>query len=90
MGDLLQMGMLLGSTVAGLRAVTRLVVVVWSLRADTHGRRHALLLLDSLEPRREIGSPLVGLSWLPSHSRTKVACWHSSQRVRQRTSSSAR
>lgn len=48
MGDLLQMGVLLGSAVAALQAVTRLIIVVWSFRTDQEGRHHALRLLASL------------------------------------------
>lgn len=49
MGDLLQLSMLLGAAAVGLRALTRLVVTIWSLRADASGRRHALRLLKALD-----------------------------------------
>jgi hypothetical protein len=49
MGDLLQLSVLLGAAAVGLRAVTRLVVAVWSLRADPRGRRYALRLIKALD-----------------------------------------
>ena len=35
-------------TVLALRYLTQLIVVVWSLRADEQGRKHALRLLELL------------------------------------------
>ena len=39
--------------VLALRYLTQLIVVVWSLRADEQGRKHALQLLELLHGRRK-------------------------------------
>lgn len=48
MGNLVHVVTLGGAVVMGLRAATRLVVALWSLRADQSGRRHAVRLLRVL------------------------------------------
>jgi hypothetical protein len=51
MGELLQVGTiagLSGAAMFALRGITQLVVVVWSLRADDAGRKHAIALLRIL------------------------------------------
>jgi hypothetical protein len=44
-----------GAAVAVLRYVTQLVVVVWSLRADDAGRKHAVAVLRVLNRRDKPG-----------------------------------
>ncbi|XVV00768.1 hypothetical protein ACQPW3_25475 [Actinosynnema sp. CA-248983] len=49
--EVAQTGVITGSVgvaLVALRAITQLVVVVWSLRADEAGRRQALRLLEAL------------------------------------------
>jgi hypothetical protein len=40
-----------------LRGVAEFVVIIWSLRADEKGRKHALVLLQQLRSRRERKPP---------------------------------
>jgi len=55
---LLQAGTLAGlsgATVLVLRAITQLIIVLWSLRTDDTGRKHALALLRLLRAGRTAG-----------------------------------
>lgn len=51
MGGLWLVGVLVSAALA-LRILTETVVIVWSLRADEKGRRHAIRLLEQLGVRR--------------------------------------
>jgi hypothetical protein len=46
--DLVQISVLVGCAGVAMRYLTQLIVVVWSLRADENGRRHAIRLLKTL------------------------------------------
>jgi hypothetical protein len=49
---LVQISALVGCAGVALRSVIQLIVVIWSLRADEEGRRHALRLLLALRGKR--------------------------------------
>jgi len=49
---LIQISAIAGCAGLTVRYVTQLIVVVWSLRADEDGRRHALRLLSALRGER--------------------------------------
>jgi hypothetical protein len=54
MGELVQVGAYAGlfcGLAVAARATTHLIVVIWSLRADEAGRKHARALLRILNPR---------------------------------------
>lgn len=51
MGELVLVGYVVAAALA-LRVVTQVVVIIWSLRADEKGRRHAIKLLNQLSSRR--------------------------------------
>jgi hypothetical protein len=48
MGGVVQISMLVGCAGVAIRCVTQLLVVIWSLKADESGRRHAIELLKAL------------------------------------------
>jgi hypothetical protein len=54
--DLLLAGFVVGAALA-LRALAEPVVVIWSLRADKEGRRHAIRLLEQLSAWRRRKPP---------------------------------
>jgi predicted lysophospholipase L1 biosynthesis ABC-type transport system permease subunit len=63
MGELLQAGVVAGlstAVVLVLRAITVLVIVVWSLRTNEAGRKHALALLRVLGANRSVTGRLRG------------------------------
>jgi hypothetical protein len=49
---LVQIGAVAGCVGVALRYATQFVIVVWSLKADEQGRRHALRLLQALRGER--------------------------------------
>jgi hypothetical protein len=51
MGGLWLVGVLTSAALA-LRILTEVVVIIWSLRADEKGRRHAIRLVELLSFRR--------------------------------------
>jgi len=50
-GELVLVGVV-GVAALALRVVTEIVVIIWSLRADEKGRRHAIRVLELLGGRR--------------------------------------
>lgn len=51
MDELVRFGLIVGTCTVlpvALRAVTQLIIVVWSLRADRAGRAHAIHLLKTI------------------------------------------
>ncbi|WP_168211231.1 hypothetical protein [Actinosynnema sp. ALI-1.44] len=50
-GDVVLVSSVVGAAVA-LRYVALFVVIVWSLRADEKGRRHAIRVLELLSSKR--------------------------------------
>jgi hypothetical protein len=56
-GEIVQVSGIVGTALV-VRYVTQLIVIVWSLRADEPGRRHAIRLLELLRgTRRERRRP---------------------------------
>jgi hypothetical protein len=45
---MVQISMLIGCAGVAIRCVTQLLVVIWSLKADEKGRRHAIEILKTL------------------------------------------
>jgi hypothetical protein len=60
--SLVQISALMCCAGVALRYITQLIVVVWSLRADEDGRRHALKLLLALRGARPKQRPPAGTS----------------------------
>jgi hypothetical protein len=68
-GDWLQISALVSCACVALGYIIRLIVVVWSLRADDKGREHAIMLLlvlrgnvlSAYRPRRCPEPPKMGL-----------------------------
>jgi hypothetical protein len=48
MGGVVQISVLVGCAGVAIRCATQLLVVIWSLRADENGRRHAVEILKAL------------------------------------------
>jgi cell division protein FtsX len=47
-GGVVQISVLVGCAGVAIRMAIQLLVVIWSLRADASGRRHAIELLKAL------------------------------------------